>query len=137
MPHMTAANVPPPVDASAMVVYPVGSGAAVVAGDNAIANTAADVTVDATAGGVELLAANVDRKGFIITVGNASSAATDAVRIRIGDNPTASTGIRLVAGQSWTWISDGTVGVPTGQIKAIREGANSVAVSVTELTFDV
>lgn len=102
-----------------------------VAGSAGTATVSADITVDATAGGVALLAGNTGRKGFIIS--NAAAAGV-AVRIRIGADPSTTQGVRLDGGQTWTFLSDSVVGVPTGQVKAIREGGTSAAVSVTELT---
>lgn len=86
---------------------------------------AADITVDATAGGVTLLAANAARKAAII-----QNTGTATMRVSIGGTPATNTGFQVAAG--------GVLRIeapfcPTGAIKAIREGA----VSTTAAPFEV
>lgn len=88
----------------------------------------ADATVDNTAGGVTVLAANTSRKAAIIQVVSGGN-----VRVSIAGTPTTSTGLQLVAGGA-PLVIEGTAsyGCPTGAIKAIREGSTSGVVAVVE-----
>lgn len=87
---------------------------------------AADVTVDGTAGGVTVLAANANRKSAVIqNVGSAN------MRVSVGGTPTATTGIQLAAGQT---LSLRRPHCPTGAIKAIRESSTSTTASVLEIS---
>lgn len=82
--------------------------------------TVADVAVDNTAGGVQLAAANSNRKKIILqNVG--------AANVRVGDasNVAAGRGIRLTPGASMTLDT-------TAAINAIREGATDSTVAVLE-----
>lgn len=90
------------------------------------ATETADVTVDATAGGITVLAANANRKSAKIQ--NTGSA---NMRVTIDNSaPTISKGTQLQPGQILT-IS--TPFIVTTAIKAIREGAVSTTASVTEI----
>lgn len=89
------------------------------------ATTNDDVVVDATAGGVQILAANANRKGFIVQNTSANN-----IRVAINGAPTATKGIQLKAGES---LSMSAPYCPVGAIKAIREGANSGACAAIEV----
>lgn len=93
--------------------------------DGGVATTSDDIAVDATAGGVLLLAANADRKGFIV-----QNTGANAIRVSIGSNAVANHGIQLAAGAS---LAMSAPKCPTGVIKAIREGANSSTASRIEV----
>lgn len=93
--------------------------------DGGVATTSDDIAVDATAGGVVLLAANADRKGFIV-----QNTGANAIRVSIGSNAVANHGIQLAAGAS---LAMSAPKCPTGVIKAIREGANSSTASRIEI----
>lgn len=87
---------------------------------------AADVTVDATAGGVTVLAANVNRKSAVIqNVGSANC------RVSVGGTPTTTNGIQLTPGQTLTLRRPHC---PVGAVKAIRESSTSTSVSVLEIS---
>lgn len=86
----------------------------------------ADVTVDATAGGVTLLAANTNRKAAMIQNTGAAN-----MRVSVGGTPTATNGIQVAPGQVLTLSSPYC---PTGAIKAIREGATSTTAAPLEIT---
>lgn len=85
----------------------------------------ADITVDATSGGVVLLAANASRKSAVI---QNTGAAT--MRLRIDGDPTTTRGLQIAAGQSF---NIGMPFCPTGAIKAIREGSTSTTAAVMEI----
>lgn len=84
-----------------------------------------DVTVDATSGGVQILAANSARKGFIV-----QNTGANAIRVSIGSNATTTHGIQLAAGASMAMSAPYC---PVGVIKAIREGANSSTCAAIEV----
>lgn len=85
----------------------------------------ADQTVDGTAGGVTILAANANRKtAFVQNVGAAN------IRVSVGGTPTATNGIQLVPGQRLTIDSPFC---PTSAIKAIRESGVSSSAAVVEV----
>lgn len=108
-----------------LITLVLNPGVAPEASDAGTATTNTDVVVDATAGGVVILAANAHRKGFII-----QNTGADNVRVSIGSNPTATHGIQLRAGES---LSMAAPKCPTGLIKAIREGAVSSACAAIEV----
>lgn len=85
----------------------------------------ADITVDNTAGGVQLLAANADRKAAII-----QNTGGENIRVGIGTTPTAATGIQLAPGQV---LHLSMPYCPTEQIKGIQEGASSSTAAVIEI----
>lgn len=85
----------------------------------------ADITVDSTAGGVTLLAANANRKMAII-----QNTGTNPMRVSVGGTPTASNGIQLQGGDS---LNISAPYIPTGAIKAIREGASNTTAAVLEI----
>jgi hypothetical protein len=90
------------------------------------ASDAADIAVDATAGGVTLLAANTDRKGAIIqNVGTANMRVTYS-----GNAPTPTRGHQLAPGQMLTLAMPYC---PTAVVLGIREGASSTSASVSEI----
>lgn len=78
---------------------------------------AADITVDGTAGGVVLLAANTNRKSATITNTGAAS-----MRVRIDGDPTTTRGYLVVAGATLVLSSPHC---PTGEIKGIRTTSTS------------
>lgn len=85
----------------------------------------ADITVDATAGGVTLLASNANRKSAVIqNVGAAN------IRVSVGGTPTTTNGIQLAPGQT---LALSMPYIPTGAIKAIREGGSSSTAAVLEV----
>ncbi len=85
----------------------------------------AETTVNSTAGGVQLIAANAARKGLVIQN-------TGSNNIRVGvSGVTNTTGLRLTAGASVVWSGEGT---PTNAIFAIREGASNSTGLAQELT---
>lgn len=86
--------------------------------------TVADQTVGAVA--VTIAAANASRRGAVI-VQNVAAAGGGNVRVALGVTATATTGVQLAPGQSVTFHS-------TASVSAIREGAVSADVSVTEET---
>jgi len=112
----------PVVIASDQSALPVSVAADTTAG---VVTQPADVTVDATASGVVLLAANATRKSF--TVENTGAA---NIRVRIDGDPTTTRGIQLAPGQSY---SGSMPFCPQGAIKAIREGAVSSTAAVLEV----
>jgi hypothetical protein len=73
----------------------------------------AETVVDATVGGVQLIAANANRKGLII-----QNTGTENIRVGVA-GVTNTTGFRLTPGATASWSGDGT---PTTAIFAIREG---------------
>jgi hypothetical protein len=85
-----------------------------------------DVTVDATAGGVTLLASNTERKSaLIINVGDQSMrVTTDA------SAPTATHGKLVPAGTSLVLSSPDC---PVAAVKAIRVGAVSTTANASEV----
>ena len=86
-----------------------------------------DITVDATAGGVELLAANPDRKSALIqNVGVADMRVTTD-----GSAPTATHGKLVPAGGS---LSLSSPYCPVGSVKAIRTGATSTTANASQVT---
>lgn len=89
-----------------------------------VMTNSADVTVDDTAGGVTVLAANANRKKCIIQ--NVGAAAC-----RVGTTtPTTTTGLQLAPGASLTL--EGPYPVQAA-IKAIRETGTNTTVSVAEI----
>lgn len=85
-----------------------------------------DVTVDATAGGVTLKAANANRKIIII-----QNVGAQPIRVTIdGSAPTATHGIQLAAGDSVTFTAPY---IPVAIVKAIREGGTNSTANVTEI----
>ena len=84
--------------------------------------TTADVTVTGAATGVQVVAANANRRKLIIQNVHASE------NVRVGDsNITSTRGIRLVPGASITLDT-------TAEVRAIREGGVDSTVSVLEET---
>lgn len=92
-----------------------------------VAANSDDVSVDATAGGVTILAANSARKGAILV-----NTGTGNARVTLdGSAPTATHGIQLVPGASLTLAYPFC---PVLVIKAIREAAVTTTISPTEIT---
>jgi hypothetical protein len=89
------------------------------------ATTNDDVTVDSTSGGVQILASNSSRKGFIVQNTGANN-----IRVSIGNNPTTTHGIQLAAGAS---LAMSAPNCPTGAIKAIREGGSNSTCAAIEV----
>lgn len=86
-----------------------------------------DISVDATAGGVTVLAANSARKGAILI-----NTGTGNARVTLdGSTPSATHGIQLVPGASLTLAYPFC---PVLIIKAIREAAVTTTISPTEIT---
>ncbi len=91
--------------------------------DGSLAN-GAQTTVDNTAGGVQIVAANANRKTLIIQN-------TGSNNIRVGiSGVTNTTGVRLTAGASLIFAGHG---IPTNAIFAIREGASNSTALVQEV----
>lgn len=84
----------------------------------------ADVTVDATAGGVQLLPANAART--LVTIQNTGAA---NMRVRAGADPTPTTGFQVAPGQTISF----TPPEATLVIKAIREGGTNTTAAVSEV----
>lgn len=86
-----------------------------------------DVTVDATAGGVTLLAANPQRKTALIinTGANPMRVTTD------GSNPTATHGKLVAAGSA---LALSAPFCPTNVVKAIQQGASSTTANASEVS---
>lgn len=78
------------------------------------ATTNDDIAVTGAVGGVVILAANANRKMFVVQNTGANN-----IRVSIASNPTATHGIQLAAGESFSMAAPNC---PTGAIKAIREG---------------
>lgn len=91
------------------------------------ANDNDDVVVDATVGGVVLLAANSGRKSALISnVGAATMRVTTD-----GSDPTPTHGKQLVAGAS---LSLSSPYCPTAAVKAIREGGTNTSANASEVS---
>lgn len=85
-----------------------------------------DISVDNTAGGVTLLAENLDRKGALI-----QNVGAEPMRVTTDNSaPTATHGKRLVSGGVLVLSSPYC---PTAAVKAIREGATNTTANASEV----
>ncbi len=87
-------------------------------------NTQKTVTVDTTANGIEILAANADRKGFIITNNGATDCYLGDTTLTSGAAPAANGGIICKAGGGA--VSGSQMDGYTGAIHGITEAGSTV-----------
>ena len=87
-------------------------------------SSSADITVDGTAGGVQLFAANTGR--LQATIQNTGAA---NMRVRSGGDPTPTHGFQLSPGQAMTFSRPEAALL----VKAIRETSTSTTAAVSEV----
>lgn len=96
-----------------------------VDGAGVVTTIAVDVTVDNTAGGVVLLAANTARKKLIV-----QNTGAQPMRVNFGSDPTTTTGLQMPAN---TTREFGWPYPITSEVKAIREGGTNTTATAMEI----